>query len=226
MGCLGVIVIGVIIIVAGGLFVLNKAKQAGIDPVLMQKNPGLAVAKMMAAMNPDIEILGVDEDRGIIRVRNKKDGKTLTMSLAEAKKGKIVFLDEKNQKLEIQVQGEGEKASLEARGPEGALRMGGAPQLPDWLPPYPGAQAVGTVGASSEQGKAASYGFKTSDSVARVVSFYEDALKKAGLEVQRTGSPEAGVVLIANDSSQRTAQIIANHSAEGTTVSIFFESKK
>ena len=54
-GCLGIVVIGGILMVAGGLFIWNKAKQAGFDPALMRSNPGLAVAKMMAAVNPDID---------------------------------------------------------------------------------------------------------------------------------------------------------------------------
>jgi len=229
-GCLGLIVIGGIIAVLLGVFVYQKAKQAGFDPELMQKNPGVAVAKMMAAMNPDIEILGVDEDRGIIRVRNKKDGKTLTMDLAEAKKGKIVFLDEKNQKLEIQAQGEGDKASLEVRGPGGTMRVGGPVQLPDWLPAYSGAQALGAFGANTEQGNAATYGFKTNDSVEKVVSFYEDALKKAGLEVEKTEQEAGGqgpsIMLLATDNAQRTAHVMVMRTPEGTTVNISFEGKK
>jgi len=124
LGCGGLILIGGIIAISTGVFVVYKAKQAGLDPALMQKNPGLAVAKMVASMSPDTEVLSVDEDHGIIRVRDKKTGKILTMNLEDAKNGKIVFLDEKNQKIEIQARGEGDNASLEVQSPDGTLRMG------------------------------------------------------------------------------------------------------
>lgn len=231
-GCLGLVVIAVILVIAGGYFVVNKVKQAGFDPVLMQKNPGLAVAKMMAAMNADIEVLGVDEAHGIIKVRDKKNGKTLTINLEDAKKGKIVFLDENNQKVEIQAQGEGNKASLEVRGPEGSMRMGaGVVQLPDWLPAYPGAEGTGTFGINSKEGNAASCAFKTNDSVEKVASFYETSLKNAGFEVERTVAQASGqgslIILAAKDnSSQRTAQVMATGTAEGTTVNLTFETKK
>src|SRR5438045_2569653 len=45
----------VVAIVAGGMLLLHKAKQAGLDPALMKRNPGLATVKIMAALNPNIE---------------------------------------------------------------------------------------------------------------------------------------------------------------------------
>ena len=34
------------------MFVVNKAKQAGLDPDLIKKNPALAAAKLAVAANP------------------------------------------------------------------------------------------------------------------------------------------------------------------------------
>jgi hypothetical protein len=226
-GCLGLIVIGGILIIAGGYFVANKIKQAGLDPALIQKNPGLAVVKMMVAANPDIEILGVDEDRGIIKVRDKKDGKTLTINLEDAKNGKIVFLDEKGEKVEINAKGEGDQASMEVRTAEGTMRMGGdVGKLPDWLPMYPGAKADGTFGLTSKEGEAASFQLKTSDSPAKVAAFYESALKSKGFEVGKMGEGET-ITLTANDpNSERTAGVIISGSSEGTTVMLNFQNKQ
>jgi len=232
LGCGGLIVIAVIILVSTGYFVAYKAKQAGFDPALMQKNPGLAVAKILASTNPDIEVLSVDENRGIIKVKDKKTGKTLTVNLEDAKNGKIVFQDGQNQKVELQAQGEGDKASLEVRSADGTMRMGaGAVQLPEWLPSYPGAEGTGTFGLSSKEGKAGTYTFKTDDSVEEVATFYEDALKGAGFTVQKTSTQVPGqgsmIILAARDSdSQRSAQITATKAEEGTTVGMIFETKK
>jgi hypothetical protein len=225
-------VIGVILVVSTGYFLVNKVKQAGFDPALMEKNPGLAVAKILATVNPDIEVLGIDEDRGIIKVRDKKDGKTLTMNLADVKTGKIVFMDENNKKVEFQAKGEGDKASFEVRSEGGSMRMGaGAAQLPDWLPSYPGSEGAGTFGMNSKEGNAGSYAFKTSAAIADVVSFYENALKNEGFEVQKTENSISGqgsmTILVANHAdTQRSAQITAIGAGGGTQVNLTFETKK
>jgi len=207
-------------------------RQAGFDPQLMQNHPGLAVAKLLLSANPDIEILDVDENLGILRVREKKTGKTLTMNLKDAEKGKISFRDENNQLVEIQAQGEGENASVEVKSPEGSMRMGvGAGQLPDWIPSYPGSEGTGTFSVISKEGKGGSYGFKTKDSIGNVVSFYEDGLTSAGFEVEKNELPASdrgsAVILVAKDAgSQRNVTITMAGQEGTTTVSVLFESKK
>src|SRR6266705_1081547 len=44
----------VIAVAGAGFFLVHKAKQAGIDPDLIKRNPALASVKMMAALNPNI----------------------------------------------------------------------------------------------------------------------------------------------------------------------------
>jgi hypothetical protein len=229
-GCLGLVVIAGIIAVSTGIFIAHKA---GLDPALMKKDPGLAVAKMLASSNPDIEVLSVDEDRSIIRVRDKKTGKTMTMNLEDAKNGKIVFEDDQNKQVEIQTRGEGEDAAVEIKSAEGIMRMGAAAsvQLPDWLPSYPGAEGTGTFSVSGAEGKAGSCAFKTSDSVDDVASFYEAALKEAGFEVQKTTTqiPGQGTLIMLGGTDKdghRTAHVTAAASGEGTTINLVFEAAR
>src|SRR6266700_1879214 len=47
---LGLFVLGFIGVVGTGLFVVHKARQAGLDPALMSRNPGLAMAKLITAV--------------------------------------------------------------------------------------------------------------------------------------------------------------------------------
>ncbi len=231
VGCGGLILIGGILVVASGLFFVRMAKQAGVDPDLMQKNPSLAVAKMLAATNPDIEVVSLDENLGVIRVREKKTGKIMIMNLADAKNGKITFEDEAGGKVEIQAQGEGDKASIEVKGPEGTMKIGAGAALPDWLPAYPGAEATGSFGMRAEEGNAGSYSFQTGDAVEKVAVFYEQTLRKAGFEVQRamtqTQGSESMIILSADHAdSQRTATITAAGKDKATTVSLIFGTKK
>src|SRR3989442_6898071 len=94
IGCGGLIIVGIIAFALGGFFLWNKAKQAGLDPDLIEKKPALAVAKMMVAANPDVELVSVDDEKGVITVKDKKTGETLTVDLDEAQQGRLVFKQE------------------------------------------------------------------------------------------------------------------------------------
>jgi hypothetical protein len=206
IGCLGLLVIGAIIVVGTGIFVRSKMRQAGVDVALMQTNPALAVAKMMAAVNPDIEVLGIDEERGIIRVRDKKTGKALTVNLEDAKNGKIVFMDDQNEKLEI--------------------RTDGAGKLPDWLPAYGGAEGAGNISFAAKEGQAGTYAFKTKDTPDEVATFYEDALKGANFEVQKSGQGGAISLMARDEAGKRTAQITIVGKEGESGVTIVFQAGK
>src|SRR5690349_17657241 len=58
----------VLAIMAAGFFIVHKVKQAGLDPDLMKRNPGLTVTKLITTVNPNTEVLDVDESRGIIHI--------------------------------------------------------------------------------------------------------------------------------------------------------------
>jgi hypothetical protein len=85
IGCAGIIVIGIIVAVAGGMWLWNK----------VPKNENEAVAFIVEKANPDLEVLSVDTNAGTISVRNKKTGEHLTMSLDDAKNGKFTIETDK-----------------------------------------------------------------------------------------------------------------------------------
>jgi hypothetical protein len=51
----------------------------------------MAIAKILTATNPDVEVLSTDEDRNTITIRDKKTRETVTVNFDDVKKGKIVF---------------------------------------------------------------------------------------------------------------------------------------
>ena len=223
-GCGTFIVIGAIAVVLGGYFVWNKAKEAGLDPELMQKKPALAAAKLMVATNPDVELVSVDEEKGLITVKDKKTGKTVTVNLDEVNSGKITF------------KGEGETGSLEVKTKEGSAKFaaGSDPKLPNWFPSYPGAKIQvtlsTTVSAQGKDGEGGSFGFSTTDSVEKVVTFYEDSLKQAGLKVttntvKQNGLVSGGSLVGEDEGKQRTAFINALSDKGETQVTVVFGSK-
>src|SRR6476659_4820793 len=97
-GCGGLIVLAAIVASLALHFFVNKAGQFARK---VERNPGLAITELMAAHNPDVDVVSVDEGKGKITVRDKKTGKTMTMNFADAKKGKFVF-EQDGQKMSVQ----------------------------------------------------------------------------------------------------------------------------
>ncbi len=56
-----------------------------------QKTPVAATGKMVAALVPDIEFVSADEAAQLITFRDKKTGKTTTLSIQDLKAGKLSF---------------------------------------------------------------------------------------------------------------------------------------
>ena len=210
---LGLFVLGGIATVAGGLFIFHKARQAGLDPDLIRRNPGLAVGKMLATANPDVEVVNTDDGAGTITVRDKKTGKVMTMSFDEAKKGKITFKEEG---------GDNKSATVEFGS--------SAEKLPSWVPAYPGAKVQGTfsVTGNSSEGEGGTYSLTTPDDAAKVLSFYQDKLKAEGLTIALNTTTPDGGMLVAQDEGkkQNLTVIIGKDGQNGTSVNLTFGVKK
>src|SRR5579864_2796201 len=76
---------------------MRMIKSAGFDSELMRTNPGLAMAKMVTAMNKDYETVSTDDRKGIIVVREKSTGKVMTMKFDPATKQMVVTTDDGKQ---------------------------------------------------------------------------------------------------------------------------------
>lgn len=233
VGCGSFIIIGIIVVFLGGWFVWNKAKEAGIDPELLKNKPALAVAKFVVATNPDIELVSVDDDKGLITVKDKKTGKTVTVNLEDAQNGKIVFKKEGEDEVTIEAKGDESKGSVEVKSAEGNLKMGtgSIDKLPDWLPVYPDVQLVGSYSAQNKEGHSGGFHFATKDPPNKIVSFYEDGLKRAGMTVntnmlQTNGKVSGGMATGEDTSRKRIVSVSAIPNEEGTQVTVVYEVKQ
>ena len=204
IGCLGVIVLGAVIASVTFWFVGRKVKDVAD---LAEKNPGLAAAKILAAINPEIEVVSTDEAKGTLTVREKKTGKTVTVTIDDAKKGRIVFESE-GQKVEI----------------------GAEAKVPSWLPKYPGAKEEGVFSAQGSEGEGGTFGFKTSDSPEQVASFYEDRFKKDGMKtvkstIQKDGASSVINLAATEERERRHANVTITSGDDGTSVAVIFGEK-
>lgn len=231
-GCGSFVLLGVIVVMVGGFFIWNKAKEAGFDPELMEKNPAMAAAKIIAATNPDIEVVSTNDAKGTITLREKKTGKTITINLEDARSGRISFQQEGEDPVTIEAQGEGGSGSVEMKSSEGTAKFGGGAleEVPDWLPEYPGVTIQGNFSMKGTDKSAGHFTFTTQDSIEQVVSFFNDNLTAAGLNVRRNvmqqdGKTSLGTVTGQDAEKKRTAAMTAIAGDKGTQVSVSFEVK-
>jgi len=222
-GCGGLIVIAALIF---GVIAF-KARQFVHSA---QHNPAYATARLMAAANPDIEVVSTDEDQGTMTVRNKKTGETLTVNLKDASKGKFVF-EQDGKKAEINAHAEGDKGSFEIKSSEGSMSFGTDSKTPDWLPAYPGTTPKGVFSTHTDKGSGGTFTLTTNDSTDQVVKYYEDALKKAGLKTSTTSMQAGGqgsLSMISGEDSatKRKAMVTVSPSDGATGVSITFSTEK
>jgi hypothetical protein len=209
----GVFVLGIAGVVGTGFFLVHKAKQAGLDTDLMQRNPAYAAAKLMVAANPDLSEVSHDDRAGTITLRDNKTGKVTTMNFEDLKQGKIRFsgTDEN-----------GKTATVEIGG--------GAGKLPSWIPEYPGSTAQATFAVkadASDGGEGGNFTFTTHDSPAKVLSFYQDKTKDLGMKVNMTTSGDQGGMIVAADEvTDRSLTIIIGGGSNETTVNVTYGRKK
>ena len=233
VGLLGLVLCVVLALGAGIWFVAKKAKSAGFDTAMMKKNPGLAAVKMMTALNPDMEMVSTDDERGIAVIRNKKEGKLYTINLEDAKNGKFVFQEEGKPATTISATTNGQSGQsgkVEITSSEGTATFGSGGKVPSWVPAYPGANAEGTFNASSNEGSMGNFTFKTSDSADKVISFYQDQLKSAGFKITTnvtdSDGKKAGMIAGEDADKKRSVAAIIGSDDSQTVVNLTVNEKK
>ena len=228
IGVGGLVVLGMLAVGVGTFLVYRTVshvvKESGFDPDLMQRNPGLAMAKMVAAINPDAEVVSTNDRAGTITIREKSTGKVVNMRFDPDKKSLVIVGDDGNQ-VEIHGDGDGKDGSVEIKASDGTVKFGSAAAgaaLPSWLPAYPGSSPIGALSTQSKDGSQNSWTFKTSDPPTAVMTFYQDKLKDAGLKITMTTQSAGGGMISADDkASGRTALITAGQSGtDGTSGTI------
>jgi hypothetical protein len=195
----GVVVLGIVGVVAAGVYFV--------------KHPGTAMAKIIQAGNPNIEVLDTDTGSQTLRVRDRRTGKEFTLS----------FDDVKNGRLKMSATGEnGEVANVEIGGGEG--------KLPKWVPAYPGAKAQGNITAKGEDANGMGEGgvvtFTTSDSPSKVQEFYLQKIRELGMTVNVSATGDSGSLIVGQDEGeQRTLHVLVAGGSE-TTITVTFGRKR
>ena len=169
-------------------------------------NPGLAASKMMAAFNPNLELVRINEGDNTITMRDKRSGHEVTMSFNDVQQGRF---------------------HMNMRGDNGAsVDIGGdASKLPSWIPAYPGAKPEVAFTGSSDQGEGGTFTFKTPDSPQDVMKFYQDQINGLGLKTYMVANTSDGGTIGASEQNGRSLNVTVGASGGQTNVTVIYGRK-
>jgi hypothetical protein len=229
-GCAAIIVIGLIavggIVGAGGYFAKRAADK-------YEKNPTLATAELMVRANPDLELVSSDEKTNTLTVRAKKTGEMATVSADDIKNGKFTVKSDKGaETFDARDKDGGSLKVTDDKGQVTTMNPGVvAPQnLPSWVPVYPGGEVKGTFDTTNAEGHSGTFTVSTTDSVSKMMEFYESQLKSAGLKTEKTpfsGNGQEGGTVTAKSSDERWQASVLFGSANGqSTATVTYMEKK
>lgn len=198
-----------------GYMAMHAIKNAGFDPDLMRRNPGIAMVKMATALNRDLELVSSNERTGTVTMRDKRTGKTVTYKFDQDTKTLQIVGDNG----ETVTMSGGDKGAMTVQSAEGTVKYGAqSGSAPSWVPVYPGTTPQVTMSAQTKDGNTTNFSFKTSEAAAKVIEYYQDKLKSAGFHVTMVASgDQGGMVSGEDDEKKRTVVVTVGSSAGETT---------
>jgi hypothetical protein len=195
---LGLFGLGAVAVVGLGAFFVHKVQQDGAD---------VTIARVIAAANPDLEVLRTNNADGTVTLREKSSGKEFSIGIDAARSGKFT----------LRAVEDGKAATLE---------IGGDAKAPSWVPQYPGSRPQAVFSATGESdresGEAGSFFFKTPDSTAKVVEFYEQKARELDLPIRVSA---VGTIVAGNDDRGRFFKVVAVSVSDETTVNVTYGRK-
>lgn len=183
IGCGGLVVVGGIAVAALVGFGIFKAKEFVSD---MEANPAKTAAEAVVRINPDLDLVETDDEKGTMTIRNNKTNEVATLNFAEIAEGRISFTTDEGE-YKIEASGQGEEGSVTLTGPDGKAQFGASASLedvPDWVPLYPDAtEAQGTYRVETDDGVTGIVAAKTGDDWKKVLEYYKKMLEDDGYEI-------------------------------------------
>ena len=228
IGCAALVVVVIVMLGIGGVFVAHKAKQIAGD---FEANPGLAGARMLVRLNPDLEEVSADEKAGAITVRNTKTGEVATVDVDQLKEGKISWTSG-GKEVTIDGSGQDQGQGVTITSSEGARTMtlttgASAGDLPEWVPIYPGAEPEGVSAMKDDDVTSGVFQLTTDAAVGDVLAYYQEQLRNEGFEVTTNtfsgdGGDQGGMVRGELSSPERSVTAMVGVSDGATSVNISY----
>ncbi len=226
VGCGAVILLGGLAIMTAGYFAYDKAKDAF---EAMEENPVVVASKLIAAANPEIEVVEADEENRVITFRNTKTDEEYTIDFEDIEQGRINFFSD-DESLSLQVEaGEDNPGSLTVTTDEGTTKFGAVADrddLPSWLPVYPGTTPVANYTSETAEERTGAYTIETEDDLEDVIDYYVTELEKKGFSIENRFTSSDGAMVTAKSSDGALTVNLAASVDGGTVEAIVNFSEK
>jgi hypothetical protein len=227
IGCGVLVVIVAVVLVVGSLFMVKKAKQVAGD-LDFDENPGLAAARLVVRLNPELEEVEVDEEAGTITVRSTKTGELVTVDFEDIQEGKISWSTDDGE-VTIDASGDEGDGTLSVTTDDKTWKLETGVEttgeIPDWVPIYPGTEVEGSHVVSGDDGLTGGFRLQTDDSVDAVVESYRSVLEERGFTVQVnsfSGDEQGALVHGIDDATGRGVTVMSRGEAGTTTIAVSF----
>ncbi len=207
LGVGGLFMMVAIGVIATGFFVAHKVKQVAGD---ISANPAMAITKMMAATNPDIEVLNYDDKTGMIRMKDKRTGKVMEVNFEDAKNGNFTVKEEGGKEATLSIAGQGGNR-------------------PDWVPVFPGAKQTGNFSSMAPEGASGTLSFTADAAPKDVADFYREKLKAEGFGIAGEfsgGDQQATMLTAENKEKNRSVHVVIGGEGKSSTIGVTFTEKK
>jgi hypothetical protein len=202
VGCSGVLILGAVAALVVGSFVLNKTKQLATE---VKAAPVVTAAKLIAAANPEIELVEADAERRVVTFRNTGTDELYTADFDDVENGTVRFFSEDG------------PVSLEldsGENDDGIIRLGAggsAEDVPPWVPAYTGTTPQGAITSDDYAGHWGAYTFTVGDNLQEILDFYTAELEKLDLEItSRTTTPTGALLIAQNEDESRMMTVTAS----------------
>ena len=212
IGCVGILVLGGLAAGVGGWMLKRKVQSMAESPT--------AAIEMIAALNPDIEVVDKDPGAGTVTIRDKASGKTMTVDMDDVKDGRISFSTDEGD-ASMSFDSDAGTMEIRSEGADGAVaQLGGSVRLPGWVPSYPGGTSEGVYSAQDATTESGTFTLSTTDSLDDVFGYYRGQLESGGYQVteNRYSGPQGdGAMLVGEREDGSRTLTFTLQAAEGKT---------
>ncbi len=225
IGCAAVLVLSGVAFSLAGYFIYGKAKDVARE---MEEDPVAMTSRIIAAANPEIELVDADKNNRVITFRNTETGEEFTFDYDDIEEGKFSFTSG-DESTSIDFNTEGDTGGMTITTGDGqTMTYGvGASEHPDWVPVYPGTEPQGTYASETPEMRAGAFSFETTDGLDQVLDFYVSELEAAGFVIQNRTTTPTGAIIVATTSDEvRSATVTASMNDDNISAMVNFTEKK
>ncbi len=225
IGCGALIVVMLLVFTVGGFLMARKVKQVAGD-LDFEENPALATARMIVRLNPELEEVATDKEKGTITVRNTKTGEEITVNFDEIKEGRLSF-STGDREVTIDASDVGESGSINISDDKDTFVIStgdaGGQEIPPWVPVYPGTEPTSRHSMHADETLSGGFQIETTERVDQLVEFYRSHLEGEGFEVSVntfSGDEGQGGMVNARDDGAGRSVVVIVSSEDGSTKAV------